>query len=122
MDIINCTEHMAEGRRKDVNYVAANMKPTVEKVGSQNAVLFAFDGAYNVQKAGLMGNYNSCGQACLCTDVQILVYDVGAQSFEGCTCEDCGKHWWFQTCSWLSAQEASQKPSQWKVRQTAPCR
>jgi len=52
MDIINCTEYMAEGGMKDVTYVATNMKPTIEKVGSQNAVLFAFGGAYNVQKAG----------------------------------------------------------------------
>ena len=54
MDIIDCTEHMAEGGMKDATYVAACMKPTIEKVGSQNAVLFAFDGAYNVQKAGSM--------------------------------------------------------------------
>ena len=42
MDIIDCTEHMAEGGMKDATYVAACMKPTIEKVGSQNAVLFAF--------------------------------------------------------------------------------
>jgi len=54
MDIINCTEHMAEGGMKDATYVADNMKPTIEKGGSQNAALFAFDGAYNVPKAGMM--------------------------------------------------------------------
>ena len=54
MDIIDCTDHMAEGGMKDATYVADKMKPTIEKVGSRNAVLFAFDGAYNVQKAGAM--------------------------------------------------------------------
>ena len=52
MDIIDCTDHMAEGGEKDATYVAECMKPTIDAVGAENAVLFAFDGAYNVQKAG----------------------------------------------------------------------
>jgi len=45
---------MTEEGMKDTTCVATNMKPTVEKAGSQNGILFAFDGAHNMQKAGSM--------------------------------------------------------------------
>jgi len=54
LDIIDCTGHMAEGGEKDATYIAENMKRNIDKHSPENAVLFAFDGASNVQKAGNM--------------------------------------------------------------------
>jgi hypothetical protein len=54
LDIIDCTEHMEEGGKKDAKYIAGILEQHIERLDPQgihlNAVLF--DGASNVQKAG----------------------------------------------------------------------
>ena len=54
LDIIDCTGHMAEGGEKDATYVAEQMRTKINEISPENVVLFAFDGASNVQKAGQM--------------------------------------------------------------------
>ena len=54
LDLIDCTDHMAEGGQKDATYIAREMETHIEALDPKNAVLFDFDGASNVQKAGMM--------------------------------------------------------------------
>ena len=52
--IIDCTTHMAEGRKKDAVYISEIFHKKVIEYDPTNTVtdLFYFDGALNVQKAG----------------------------------------------------------------------
>ena len=54
LDIIDCTEHMEVGGKKDARYIASIFEANIEELDPKgvhlNAVLF--DGASNVQKAG----------------------------------------------------------------------
>ena len=53
LDIIDCTEHMEVGGKKDARYIASIFEANIEELDPKgvhlNAVLF--DGASNVQKA-----------------------------------------------------------------------
>ena len=52
--IKDCTEHLAEGGKKDASYVADEFRKEVEKYDPTTKLTngFWFDGASNVQKAG----------------------------------------------------------------------
>ena len=55
VDIHDCTDHMAEGGKKDALYLAGVMQEEIEKFDKEKKYtdVFYFDGASNVQKAGL---------------------------------------------------------------------
>lgn len=59
--IVDCTEHMAAGGKKDASYIADIFEDKVEEYDPNHTLtdLFYFDGASNVQKAGqvLMAKY-----------------------------------------------------------------
>ncbi|RDT37658.1 hypothetical protein DXF92_29570, partial [Klebsiella pneumoniae] len=54
LDIIDCTEHLEEGGKKDAKYIASIFEEHIQSLDPMgvhlNAILF--DGASNVQKAG----------------------------------------------------------------------
>ena len=52
--VIDATEHMANGGKKDASYVARYMEEHILKLDPQKlfTILFLFDGAGNVQKGG----------------------------------------------------------------------
>ena len=52
--INDCTDHMAEGGKKDATYISEMFEAEVEKYDTTKLYtdLFFFDGASNVQKAG----------------------------------------------------------------------
>ena len=55
LEIINCTEHMQAGLKKDAEYIANVFKPHIQgfETKNPNCVDYCtFDGAANVQKAG----------------------------------------------------------------------
>ena len=54
LEIVDCTDHCAEGNKKDAQYIADTMKPHILKIDpSKQCVDFViFDGASNVQKGG----------------------------------------------------------------------
>ena len=54
LEIVDCTDHCAEGNKKDAQYIADTMKPHIMKIDpSKQCVDFViFDGASNVQKGG----------------------------------------------------------------------
>jgi len=54
--VIDCTNHMSEGGKKDAGYIANSMLPLMNTIDT-NKMLFnviAFEGASNVQKAGMI--------------------------------------------------------------------
>jgi len=59
--IVDCTEHMAAGGKKDATYIADIFEDKVEEYDPNHFLtdVFFFDGASNVQKAGevLMAKY-----------------------------------------------------------------
>jgi hypothetical protein len=54
ISVQDCTKHMAEGRKKDVSYIADLFEEKVMEYDPMNTCtdVFYFDGASNVQKAG----------------------------------------------------------------------
>ena len=68
--VIDATEHMANGGKKDASYVAGYMEEHILKLDPQklHTILFLFDGAGNVQKGG-SGYHNSWWRA---RDISIL--------------------------------------------------
>jgi hypothetical protein len=54
--IVDCTEHMAAGGKKDASYIADIFEDKVEEYDPTHTLtdIFYFDGASNVQKAGLV--------------------------------------------------------------------
>jgi hypothetical protein len=52
--IVDCTDHMQEGGKKDESYIASLFEAKVAEYdpGNVNTDVFFFDGASNVQKAG----------------------------------------------------------------------
>jgi len=54
LEIVDCTDHCAEGNNKDAQYIADTMKPHIMKIDpTKQCVGFViFDGVSNVQKGG----------------------------------------------------------------------
>jgi hypothetical protein len=54
LDVIDCSEHMIEGGKKDAKYIAYQMLSIMNKVDPKKTLFtqVSFDGAGNVQKAG----------------------------------------------------------------------
>lgn len=54
LDIIDCSNHVAKGLKKDARYVASELEPLMLELDPEKTLfdLAAFDGASNVQKAG----------------------------------------------------------------------
>ena len=56
IDVIDCTEHMQAGGKKDAKYIALEMLALMHRVDPGKTIFnqILFDGASNVQKAGLI--------------------------------------------------------------------
>lgn len=56
LDVIDCTDHMAKGGKKDAEYISNKMLPIMVKIDPHKHLIkgIIFDGAGNVQKAGDM--------------------------------------------------------------------
>ena len=56
IDVIDCTDHMAIGGKKDAEYISNKMLPIMVKIDPHKHLIkgIIFDGAGNVQKAGNM--------------------------------------------------------------------
>jgi hypothetical protein len=54
LDVVDCTEHMAVGEKKDASYIAFLFNQWIEKIDPKGKLvdLILFDGASNVQKGG----------------------------------------------------------------------
>jgi hypothetical protein len=54
LEIVNCSQHLQGGGKKDATYIAGLFKPHLKELDPQKALvdLVYFDGASNVQKAG----------------------------------------------------------------------
>jgi len=54
LEIVDCTDHCAEGNKNDAQYIADTMKPYIMKLDpTKQCVDFViFDGVSNVQKGG----------------------------------------------------------------------
>ncbi len=54
LDVIDCSNHVAEGNKKDAFYICQQMLPRMRELDPRRELfdLIAFDGAANVQKAG----------------------------------------------------------------------
>ena len=86
--IHDCTDHMAEGGKKDARYIAEIFDDWVEKIDPGKSLslidAFFFDGAKNVQKAGEILSITNPGASCLHGGEHILVlvfsdlYDLGS--------------------------------------------
>lgn len=63
IDIIDCSRHMSEGRKKDAYYICQQMLPKMRLLDPDKQLFdwISFDGASNVQKAGsLIEQYFPC--------------------------------------------------------------
>lgn len=56
LDVVDCSDHCAAGGKKDAYYIAMKMLPKMKEVDPCKSLfhLIAFDGASNVQKAGVL--------------------------------------------------------------------
>jgi hypothetical protein len=56
LDVVNCTNHVAEGNKKDAFYICQLMLHHMYKIDPDKTMfdLIAFDGATNVQKAAIL--------------------------------------------------------------------
>ncbi len=73
VSICNCTNHMSEGGKEIVTYIAEMFQDKVNKFdpNSRNTDVFFIDGTSNVQKAGLILYIMlSCQGACPATLLQ----------------------------------------------------
>ena len=55
LDVIDCSNHMSEGGKKDAKYIATEMLKVIAKIenlAKRSIITIMFDGASNVQKAG----------------------------------------------------------------------
>ena len=55
IDVIDCSNHMSEGGKKDAKYIVMEMLKVIAKIenlAKQCIITIMFDGTYNVQKAG----------------------------------------------------------------------
>ena len=63
LEIVNCSQHLQGGGKKDATYIAGLFKPHLKELDPQKALvdLVYFDGASNVQKAGnILGAHYPC--------------------------------------------------------------
>ncbi len=56
LDVVDCTDHVAKGNKKDAFFICQQMLPHMRKIDPEKNLfdLIAFDGAANVQKAGAL--------------------------------------------------------------------
>ncbi len=56
LDVVDCTDHVAEGNKKDAFFICQQMLPRMRQIDPEKNLfdLIAFDGAANVQKAGAL--------------------------------------------------------------------
>ena len=54
LDVVDCSDHVAKGNKKDAFFICQQMLPHMQKIDQEKTLfdLIAFDGAANVQKAG----------------------------------------------------------------------
>ena len=56
LDVVDCSDHVAKGNKKDAFFICQQMLPHMQKIDPEKTLfdLIAFDGAANVQKAGAL--------------------------------------------------------------------
>jgi hypothetical protein len=56
LDVVDCTDHVSEGNKKDAFFICQQMLPLMRQIDPEKKLfdLIAFDGAANVQKAGAL--------------------------------------------------------------------